>query len=47
MCFKGELQSILPLSRIADPRVANLRNDMEEIQEGLNTGMLQEAIREV
>lgn len=44
MCFKGELQTILPLARHADPRVSNLKNDMEEIQEGITAGMMQQVL---
>lgn len=33
MCFKGALQTVLPLAKDIDPRVANLKNDIEEWQQ--------------
>ena len=39
-CLNGQLQTILPLSREIDPRVANLNNDITEIIQCINANML-------
>lgn len=39
-CFKGALQTVLPLSKELDPRVVNLKNDIEELQQCVGSSML-------
>lgn len=42
-CFTGTLHTILPLAREMDPRVANLKNDIEELQQCVDGAIIMQS----
>ncbi|MCM1215112.1 MAG: hypothetical protein NC548_11400 [Lachnospiraceae bacterium] len=42
-CFSGTLQTVLPLAKDLDPRVANLSNDIKELQQCIDGAIIMQS----